>query len=423
MKQEIGEMLELLYPMQKAEKSRQCFVAERRRKLLLAGAAIAVLFIPLSLKSARADPKISGNQIVRPAKGKQEVELKVDGENYSSKITLFVGARVLSGQELEEMFSEAFENLEIKMKNENVSLSKVEKDLFLPEQLPDYGIEVYWESSDLSLVQTDGTVINQKLDSPQQIDLTATLVYGEVSRQQKYKICVYPYPYTEQELFEREIEDALSESEEQTKESDYLKLPSTISTGELLWKEPKKNNTGIFLFGGIIVLVLLYTKETASLRKQVQKREQQLLADYPDFLSRFLLLLGAGMNARGAWERMIDDYKKSGKKRFVYEEMKRTLAQLEVGLPELQAYEMFGRRCGLLPYMRFAAIVQQNLKKGARRIAELLQAEAQDAYSERKAQARQQGEEAGTKLLLPMGGMLVLVLIVILVPAFASFAL
>lgn len=73
--------------------------------------------------------------------------------------------------------------------------------------------------------------------------------------------------------------------------------------------------------------------------------------------------------------------------------------------------------------MRFAAIVQQNLKKGARRIAELLQAEAQDAYSERKAQARQQGEEAGTKLLLPMGGMLVLVLIVILVPAFASFAL
>ena len=423
MKQEIGEMLELLYPMQKVEKSRRRFATERRKKLFLAGAALAVILIPLCLKSARADSVINGDQITRPAQGKKEVELKVDGKDYSSKITLSVGAKILSGQELEEMFSEAFKNLEIEMKNENVSLSKVEKPLFLPEQLPDYGIEVYWESSNLSLVQTDGTVVNQKLISPQQIDLTATLVYGEVSRQQKYRICVYPYPYTEQELFEKEIEDALSESEEQTRESEYLKLPSTVSTGELLWREPKKNNIGIFLFGTVIVLVLIYTKETASLRKQVQKREQQLLADYPDFLSRFLLLLGAGMNARGAWERMIEDYKKSGKQRFVYEEMKRTLAQLEVGMPELQAYEMFGRRCGLLPYMRFAAIVQQNLKKGARRIAELLQAEAQDAYSERKAQARQRGEEAGTKLLLPMGGMLVLVLIVILIPAFASFAL
>ena len=143
--------------------------------------------------------------------------------------------------------------------------------------------------------------------------------------------------------------------------------------------------------------------------------------DYPEFLSRFTLLIGAGMTVRNAWERMLADYKKSGRKRYVYEEMRHTMAQLEVGMPELRAYEQFGRRCALLSYLRFTTILTQNLKKGSSGIALLLRMEAQEAFSERKNQARRKGEEAGTKLLLPMGGMLVLVFVLILVPAFASF--
>ena len=54
-------------------------------------------------------------------------------------------------------------------------------------------------------------------------------------------------------------------------------------------------------------------------------------------------------------------------------------------------------------------------------MAVLLRMGSEEAFSERKNQARRKGEEAGTKLLLPMGGMLLIVFVLILVPAFASF--
>ena len=51
----------------------------------------------------------------------------------------------------------------------------------------------------------------------------------------------------------------------------------------------------------------------------------------------------------------------------------------------------------------------------------ILEEEAAEAFEERKADARKLGEEAGTKLLLPMGIMLIVVMIIVIVPAFLSF--
>ena len=47
----------------------------------------------------------------------------------------------------------------------------------------------------------------------------------------------------------------------------------------------------------------------------------------------------------------------------------------------------------------------------------LLDEEEREAFEERKARARKAGEEAGTKLLLPMGMMLAVVLAILVVPA------
>ena len=50
----------------------------------------------------------------------------------------------------------------------------------------------------------------------------------------------------------------------------------------------------------------------------------------------------------------------------------------------------------------------------------MLKLEAIQAFEERKAKARRLGEEAGTKLLLPMFLMLAIVLVIVIVPAFLS---
>lgn len=47
--------------------------------------------------------------------------------------------------------------------------------------------------------------------------------------------------------------------------------------------------------------------------------------------------------------------------------------------------------------------------------------ESREAFEEQKRRARKTGEEAGTRMLLPMVLMLVVTIVIILYPAFAAF--
>ena len=60
----------------------------------------------------------------------------------------------------------------------------------------------------------------------------------------------------------------------------------------------------------------------------------------------------------------------------------------------------------------------QSLKKGSRDLRDQLEQEERAAYDERRINAKVAGEEASLKLLLPMMGMLGVIFIVLMVPAF-----
>ena len=74
----------------------------------------------------------------------------------------------------------------------------------------------------------------------------------------------------------------------------------------------------------------------------------------------------------------------------------------------------------MIPYMKFGAMLSQNLKKGNKGLAEMLSMESIQAFEERKSIAKKAGEEASTKLMLPMFAMLAVVLFMVIVPAFLS---
>ena len=61
------------------------------------------------------------------------------------------------------------------------------------------------------------------------------------------------------------------------------------------------------------------------------------------------------------------------------------------------------------------------MKRGSQNLLDLLEREAASASEERKRQARIRGEEASTKLLLPMILQLMVVLVILIVPAFLNF--
>lgn len=172
----------------------------------------------------------------------------------------------------------------------------------------------------------------------------------------------------------------------------------------------------------VLILFLLYALGRQNQEKEAENRRRQMRLDYPEIVSRLTLLLGAGMTVKRAWKKIIQDYaeKEKSQVRYAYEEMQYTYREMESGVMESESYERFGRRCGLQEYIRLGALLSQNLRKGTKGLKELLRMEAIQAFEERKARAKRLGEEAGTKLLMPMFLMLAVVLIIVIVPAFLS---
>ncbi len=421
MNREIAELLKKVYPLENEEKCRKKFVGRRRRNTVIATAAMIVLMLAVALQPKSGGVIGEGGRVLRPESGSSRLRLLAEYGGAVRPVEFELPARRRSKEEAEELLAMAEGLLRERILGENPSLQEVTKDLVLVESLPEYDIGVDWKSGDRELVSGDGSIHNLELEQPQTVMLTARMYYGDSVRECDYEVCVQPYPYTQEELLVRRLYGEIETCGEETAGEQYLVLPKSLDGNRIVWQEKKEDMSGIFLILGIVLVVAVYSRESMTLRKKKKEREEEMLIDYPEFLSRFILLTGAGMTVRGAWERMLTDYKKSGRKRYVYDEMKHTMAQLEVGMPELRAYEEFGRRCAQLPYLRFTTILTQNLKKGSAGIAILLRMESEEAFSERKNQARRKGEEAGTKLLLPMGGMLLIVFVLILVPAFASF--
>ncbi len=170
---------------------------------------------------------------------------------------------------------------------------------------------------------------------------------------------------------------------------------------------------------------MIYAGKDKDLSREVEKREREMLIDYPEIVSKLTLLIGAGMTVRAAFEKVALDYKKkTGSRRsFAGEEMLITVHRMKSGISESEAYLDFGKRCAVKRYTKLGALLSQNIRKGSTGLLTELEREVREAFEERKATARKAGEAAGTKLLLPMVLMLSVVMLIIIVPAFMSFGM
>ena len=169
---------------------------------------------------------------------------------------------------------------------------------------------------------------------------------------------------------------------------------------------------------GVMAAVLLGAREQSGQRQKEKKRERELLLDYADVLSKLMVLTGAGLTVRNAWERMVHGLEHGKiKRRAAYDEMRHTCSQMQSGMSESEAYREFGRRCRLRPYLKLSSLLEQNRRTGTKNLRAIFQTEMADALEQRKNLARKLGEEAGTKLLMPLFLMLGIVMVMIMVPA------
>ena len=228
---------------------------------------------------------------------------------------------------------------------------------------------------------------------------------------------------TEEDRYRKELLEMVEQYNQDRQDPDYYYLPSQWNGKALEWSMPE-DHSGAFLasisfFAAFVVLM----KKTRENQEKEAKRTEQLLMDYPSVVMKFALLIQAGMTARKAFQKMAADYRARTPDagRFAYEAIAAACYEMDSGIAEMEAYRRFGERCGQMKYKTFSTLLIQNLQKGTRRMADILEKEALEAWDERKRKARILGETAATKLLFPMLLMLAVVMAVIMIPAFLSF--
>ena len=96
------------------------------------------------------------------------------------------------------------------------------------------------------------------------------------------------------------------------------------------------------------------------------------------------------------------------------------ICEMDNGMGELRAFQAFSEDCDLQPYRKLVTLLISGQKVGNRRLLEQLNEEADRVFLERKNEARRLGEEAGTKMLVPMMMMLVIVMGIVMIPAFLA---
>ena len=359
-----------------------------------------------------------------------EINDKHKIKRYLSDYVVELNPEVKNLNTIPEKVLEVKDQIKNTLLGENDSYEKIYHSLNMAIKTIDSEVKIEWEIDPKDYVNADGSVNNIDLIQAVEVKVTALLLYQGVTYRYAQPMLLLPYQqYLDQQL-QHEVKESLTKAIEKSEGKEYLVLPEVAKGYEITWKEKKESRGLSLFFLGILLSITIFFAQDYEVKKKIKIRNHQMVMDYPEIVNKFTLLLRAGMTVSGAFTRITEDYnayekscskKKKQTKRYAYEEMQITYQELKLGKSEIEAYESFGKRIKLLPYMRFSSLVSQNVKKGTKELIHLLELEAIEALSERKELAKRLGEEAGTKLLAPMLGMLIIVLVIIMVPAFLSF--
>ena len=165
------------------------------------------------------------------------------------------------------------------------------------------------------------------------------------------------------------------------------------------------------LMGAVVVALLLPKR----LDEYIANRQQAIRLEFPDFLSKFILLLGAGMAVTEAWDTAgrVEDMNTP-----FYREVAQTNHEINaLGKAPAEALRAFAIRMRDPDVSHFVSSVVQYIEYGGGDLSEVLSTQSAEAWRNRKQEALRLGEVAGTKLMGTMLLMFLGILILVLAPA------
>lgn len=431
----------------------------------------------LFLESQKDGHIQSGYILEREGIGGNEynLPLQVEGINPEKKenVNIKVSPRIYTKEEADQVFSSLHEKAESLLLSEDESFDEIKTSLHLTNYFPEENVKMSWSFTPTALINGDkkiteddnlelilnyrsilgdkGKIYHKLLEQDQILEgileikfstnilspkedtgdaelenyFRTTEDYLYSSPTYLFPIRIYPEEKTSLESLRSLLEKKIASQNSEGRGSDKLELPREIEGKKIIFTEEQSRRYLFIPLLGLFLALLLPLKEREEKKEKQKERENSLNLDYSELVSKLVVYLGAGLALRNAFSEISKQYSflvnQCGLENHpLYEELHTLLNQLKSNVGEGKAYLDFSKRIALRPYNKLISVIEQNRKNGSKHLRLQLQVEMQEAFEMRKSTAKRLGEEASTKLLLPLFMQLFIIMLIIIYPAMQS---
>ncbi|HAN10658.1 MAG TPA: hypothetical protein DCP90_08625 [Clostridiales bacterium] len=420
-----------LYPIKEAQDYTEKFVEKAVANAYIGCLCLTVILLIATptTKLKETNLKIKDNKIEKQ-EFKQGIassflEATIKSENYEEKgiYKINIGEKTPTDEQVVSRIISILD--EDFIKGNNKSLSKVSSKLNLLTE-NDYGASVTWdEDSDRINLMTGEVKRKPKGEGNINVKVALKVNKGDVTMKKDFDICVLEDTKTKEQIDVNNAYINLDKNMKdisKNKEQKYVELPNTVNGLSIDWKpyipeeKSKDDRPSIFVVGILGIFYLGYRNYTR-LNEKIAKRKQEIEIEFCEFLNKFTLLIEAGLNVRRAMNKIIEQNTNDG---YLYIELRRLNNDINIGIYEVDAYNGFARRCNSIYINKFVSNLTQNIKKGNDGLKDSLKDILKESFENRKNMAKKKGEEASTKLILPLVMVFMAIILLIIYPAVVS---
>jgi len=169
------------------------------------------------------------------------------------------------------------------------------------------------------------------------------------------------------------------------------------------------------LFAGVLAFAALAFRNFAEAGKKLERRKKAIIAGLPDRMSKLMLLVSAGETVQRAFVRCLDEIESMNHP--LDKEWAAAVAALNNGQSFSVVLERFNRSCAVQEASLFTTVMLLNYRKGGEHFVLAVRELSYSLWEKRKGLARISGEEASSKLVFPLVGVMFIMMVIVAAPA------
>ena len=416
-KQKIAEYVRKTdtYNLSSLRKKTEDWTAELVYKSLM---MIITLTFLIFLLSFTPEHRNNSQKLKRPEAGDsssyEEIELLDKTNNKTETYELEVHSREFTEEEFHKKAEEFKADIEKEMLGKNVSGDEIQYDLVFPKKDRTGALKASWETSDPTVISSEGKVENAGIEEPREIKITANI------RDENYRDT---YETSLVVIKDKDISDSekakleMLEIERDSRSEKELVIPEQIGDIEVkkVVESKAKKYVEVLVFGGLLIGLFTYYG-FYKLRESGEKRRDKLGEQYYSLVNRMNIYIGAGLTVQNALRTIV----KNKNSEYLSDEITYTLNKIASGEPEPKAYIELGKNLGTEEYSKLMSLISQNMEYGNSNLIKLMDSEVKLSFYLKKEDIRKRGEKASEKLLLPTLILMFIVMIIVMYPAFVG---